>query len=56
MAYCQRVVGYDNERGKGAHKHHREVETRYQFESVENMVADFLADAERARGEHDDDQ
>jgi hypothetical protein len=52
----QRVVGYDNERGKGDHKHHREVETRYKFESVEKMVADFLADVERARGEHDDDK
>lgn len=52
----QRVVGYDNERGKGDHKHLREVETRYKFESVEKMVADFLADVERARGEHDDDK
>ena len=51
-----RIVGYDNERGKGDHRHHREIETRYQFESAEKLVADFLADVERARGEHDDDK
>lgn len=42
-----RVVGYDNERGKGDHKHIRDVETRYGFVSVERIVADFLADVER---------
>ncbi len=52
----QRVVGYDNERGKGDHKHHRDEETRYKFESVEKMVADFLADVERVRGEQNDDK
>lgn len=48
-----RIVGYDNERGKGDHKHIGEVETRYKFESVEKLVADFLADVERATNEHD---
>lgn len=48
----QRIVGYDNESGKGDHKHLREVETRYEFESVEKMVADFLADIERVKNEH----
>ena len=47
-----RIVGYDNERGKGDHKHIRNVETRYGFVSVEKMVADFLADVERVRNEH----
>ena len=53
---AKRIVGYDNERGKGDHKHHRDVETRYKFVSVEKTVADFLSDVERARGEHDDDK
>ena len=39
-----RVVGYDNERGKGDHTHIYEVEKRYVFTTVEKMVADFLAD------------
>jgi hypothetical protein len=47
----QRVVGYDNERGKGDHKHLRDVETRYRFVSVEQLVADFLADVERAKND-----
>ena len=46
-----RIVGYDNERGKGDHKHLGEMETRYRFVSVEKMVADFLADVERATNE-----
>jgi len=46
-----RVVGYDNERGKGDHKHLGNVETRYKFVSVDKLVADFLADVERATNE-----
>jgi hypothetical protein len=42
----QRIVGYDNERGKGDHKHLRDVETRYRFVSIEQLVTDFLADVE----------
>ena len=46
-----RIVGYDNERGKGDHKHLGVMETRYRFVSVEKMVADFLADVERETNE-----
>lgn len=49
-----RIVGYDNESGKGDHKHIRDVQTRYKFISVETMVADFLADVERIRNELDE--
>ena len=48
-----RIVGYDNESGKGDHKHIRDVETRYKFIDIETMMADFLADVERIRNEHD---
>ena len=48
----RRMVGYDNERGKGDHKHICELETRYKFVSVEQLVADFLADVERVKNEH----
>ena len=44
-----RIVGYDNERGKGDHKHLLDVEKRYKFTSVEKLVADFLADIERIK-------
>ena len=49
-----RIVGYDNESGKGDHKHIRDVETRYKFIDAETMVADFLADVERIRNEHNE--
>lgn len=50
----KRLVGYDNERGKGDHKHVYEVESKYKFESVEKLVADFLADVERVKDDHHD--
>jgi len=43
-----RLVGYDNERGKGDHKHIGNREIPYRFMTVEQLVADFLADVERA--------
>ena len=49
-----RIVSYDNESGKGDHKHIRDVETRYKFIDVETMVAGFLADVKRIRNEHDE--
>lgn len=45
----ERLVGYDNERGKGDHKHIAGREQRYRFVSVEQLVADFLADIESVR-------
>jgi hypothetical protein len=47
----QRMVGYDNERGKGDHRHLRGVEEPYAFSSVERLLEDFRADVRRARGE-----
>jgi hypothetical protein len=45
----QRIVGYDNERGKGDHKHIMNAEKRYKFTTVDKLVADFLADIERIK-------
>lgn len=50
----KRFGGYDNERGKGHHKHVHDMETRYRFINGEMMVADFLADVERVRNEQDE--
>jgi hypothetical protein len=47
----QRLVGYDNERGKGDHKHILDIEKRYKFTSIEKLVSDFLSDVERVRNE-----
>ena len=45
----QRIVGYDNERGKGDHRHVRGQEEAYAFAGVDQLVADFLADVTRER-------
>ncbi|MFT3816140.1 MAG: DUF6516 family protein [Rubrivivax sp.] len=45
----QRMVGCDNERGKGDHRHLGERERAYRFVSIEQLVADVMADVERAR-------
>jgi len=47
----ERIVGYDNERGKGDHRHVKGRETAYRFVSAEKLVADFLADVHKVRGE-----
>jgi hypothetical protein len=46
-----REVGYDNERGKGDHRHFRGVETAYVFTSVDQLMDDFWADVRALRGE-----
>ena len=46
-----RLVLYDNERGKGDHKHIRDVETSYAFTTPEALVADFLADVRAVQAE-----
>jgi hypothetical protein len=40
----QRVVAYDNERGKGDHRHVDGHEKPYSFSGVEALMADFLQD------------
>jgi Family of unknown function (DUF6516) len=47
----ERLVGYDNERGKGDHHHIEGGQERYVFTSVEKLIADFLADVRGMRGE-----
>jgi hypothetical protein len=44
------LVRYDNERGKGDHRHYGGREESYSFVSVEQLVADFKEDIERLRG------
>lgn len=43
----QRLVGYDNERGKGDHRHLDGREESYVFQSPERLIEDFLADVQR---------
>jgi hypothetical protein len=45
----KRIVGYDNERPKGDHRHVGESADPYVFTDVETLVRDFLADVSRQR-------
>jgi hypothetical protein len=47
----ERLIGYDNERGKGDHCHRGSVEEPYRFVSIERLLADFRADVEALGGE-----
>lgn len=47
----ERIVGYDNERGKGDHRHVEGQEECYAFTTPGQLIADFLADVRRLRGE-----
>jgi hypothetical protein len=46
-----REVGYDNERGKGDHRHTGGRELPYRFTTIERLVEDFWADVRSVRGE-----
>lgn len=45
------LVRYDNEAGKGDHKHYGSQEVSYAFVSVEQLIYDFRKDVNRLRGE-----
>jgi Family of unknown function (DUF6516) len=45
-----REVGYDNERGKGDHRHFRGDESPYRFSTVEQLMSDFWHDVQTMRG------
>ena len=47
----RRVIGYDNERGKGDHRHFEQREIAYDFTSPEKLIRDFLEDVSQSRGE-----
>ena len=44
----KRIVGYDNERGKGDHRHLRGRELPYVFVDVPTLIRDFLRDVKEA--------
>ena len=47
----RRIVGYDNERGKGDHRHIDDREEPYRFVDLERLLDDFAADVAACRGE-----
>ena len=49
----ERAILYDNERGKGDHRHYGARELAYSFSSVEQLISDFLADVRDMRGDEE---
>lgn len=45
----KRLIGYDNERSKGDHRHAGPRQEDYVFSNVETLVRDFLADVVQKR-------
>ena len=45
----RRVVAYDNERGKGDHRHLSDLEEAYLFTSMDQLLRDFDADVAALR-------
>ncbi|NYT57312.1 hypothetical protein H0A65_00075 [Alcaligenaceae bacterium] len=45
----KRVVGYDNERGKGDHCHLDGAEYTYEFSTLEQLIEDFISEVEMRR-------
>ena len=57
LAYVVRgkcVLRYDNEMGKGDHRHFGGAETAYRFTTPEKLIADFQSDIERWNDENRD--
>lgn len=50
-----RVIGFDNERGKGDHRHDGGEETPYHFLDVDRLLDDFVAAVESWRRDHGED-
>jgi hypothetical protein len=46
----RRLVGFDNERGKGDHMHLGQTELRYTFTTIDQLVEDFITEVEIIRG------
>ena len=44
-----RLIAYDNEPGKGDHRHYLDREEVYQFTTPEQLIGDFLADVRLIR-------
>jgi Family of unknown function (DUF6516) len=46
----ERIVSYDNEAGKGNHRHYRGRERPYRFTTFEALLADFWRDVREELG------
>ena len=42
-----RVIGFDNERGKGDHLHRKDQEFPYNFVTVDQLIGDFFGEVDQ---------
>jgi hypothetical protein len=49
-----RMIGYDNERGKGDHRHIAGREGPYAFVSIEQLMTDFITEIKALREDSDE--
>ncbi|KXF74853.1 hypothetical protein ATN84_21740 [Paramesorhizobium deserti] len=49
IRHGERVVGFDNERGKGDHMHLDGQEFPYRFTTLDQLIEDFMAEVEKRR-------
>jgi hypothetical protein len=45
----ERIIGYDNEAGKGDHRHYRGREESYRSTTFEDLILDFKNDVKEER-------
>ncbi|MAG19919.1 hypothetical protein CL618_00615 [archaeon] len=45
----KRMIGYDNERAKGHHKHYLDKEQKYNFKNLEQLQIDFTNDIKKLK-------
>lgn len=55
VVFGECVLRYDNESGKGDHKHEDGREMNYRFTTVDKLVADFFEEVKRWRDENSND-
>lgn len=46
----RRLIGYDNSEGKGDHRHYKDKEQPYVFNSIWDLLRDFKNDLKQIRG------
>jgi len=51
IAKGRRVLGYDNERGKGDHRHEDDREDPFEFTSIDDLLERFVSEVEIRRGQ-----
>lgn len=49
----ERIIGYDNESGKGDHRHYRDAQEPYVFTSLAGLLNDFHGDVAAERKRHE---